>query len=117
MVSIPQTKKMKKADITEVTQKTKHQKKPTVPEIPPRHEPSEEPVSISKSKHWKLLYASCPLGAAKPGNISKGSNRVGFSDEPRDSARYKGLCRNCKKRQDCTVPKPDGGIWRCEDYE
>ena len=48
MVSIPQTKKMKKADITEVTQKTKHQKKPTVPENPPRHEPSEEPVSISK---------------------------------------------------------------------
>jgi hypothetical protein len=28
----------------------------------------------------------------------------------------RGLCRTCANSKDCTFPKPDGGIWRCEEY-
>jgi hypothetical protein len=27
-----------------------------------------------------------------------------------------GLCSNCDLRDDCLYPKPDGGVWRCEEY-
>jgi hypothetical protein len=33
-----------------------------------------------------------------------------------DAAQYKGLCRNCEEREVCTFPKPEGGVWRCEEY-
>jgi len=35
----------------------------------------------------------------------------------RDSRAEKGLCSNCAKRETCTFPRPDGGVWRCEEYE
>jgi hypothetical protein len=30
---------------------------------------------------------------------------------------YKGLCLNCENRKTCTFPKPEEGVWRCEEYE
>jgi hypothetical protein len=29
---------------------------------------------------------------------------------------YMGLCANCRNRDTCTFPKPEGGIWHCEEY-
>jgi hypothetical protein len=29
----------------------------------------------------------------------------------------KGLCRLCDKAATCTFPKPEGGVWHCEEYE
>jgi len=34
-----------------------------------------------------------------------------------ETSNYTGLCVNCEHRQTCTHPKPDGGVWHCEDYE
>ena len=34
-----------------------------------------------------------------------------------ESPKYTGLCVNCDHRQTCTHPKPEGGVWHCEDYE
>jgi hypothetical protein len=31
--------------------------------------------------------------------------------------RSMGLCCNCKNRETCTFPKPEGGIWHCEEYQ
>jgi len=28
-----------------------------------------------------------------------------------------GLCSDCSKWRSCTFPKPEGGIWHCEEYE
>jgi len=28
-----------------------------------------------------------------------------------------GLCANCLHGANCTLPKPPGGVWRCEEYE
>ncbi len=29
----------------------------------------------------------------------------------------KGLCRLCDRAESCTFPKPEGGVWHCEEYE
>lgn len=33
------------------------------------------------------------------------------------SDNFKGLCINCEHREDCRLPRPDGGVWHCEEYE
>lgn len=33
-----------------------------------------------------------------------------------DTNGYKGLCSNCENRKTCIYPKPEGGVWRCEEY-
>ena len=30
---------------------------------------------------------------------------------------FEGLCVNCANRATCTFPKPEGGVWHCEEYE
>lgn len=27
-----------------------------------------------------------------------------------------GLCSNCDRYAECTFPKPEAGVWHCEDY-
>ncbi len=27
-----------------------------------------------------------------------------------------GLCMNCEFRDACIYPRPEGGVWRCEEY-
>lgn len=27
-----------------------------------------------------------------------------------------GLCSNCKNRSNCSFPKPESGVWHCEEY-
>jgi len=29
----------------------------------------------------------------------------------------RGLCVNCAHRADCCLPRPEGGVWHCEEYE
>jgi len=38
------------------------------------------------------------------------------ADLKEDSAHYKGLCKTCDYRETCTYPKPEGGVWHCEEY-
>ena len=33
-----------------------------------------------------------------------------------DTGDYNGLCMNCEHRRTCTVDKPEGGVWHCEEY-
>jgi hypothetical protein len=32
-------------------------------------------------------------------------------------AELKGLCKLCERRSTCAYPKPEGGVWHCEEYE
>lgn len=32
------------------------------------------------------------------------------------SGGYAGLCVNCEHRKTCVYLKPEGGVWRCEEY-
>lgn len=35
----------------------------------------------------------------------------------RDSGIHRGLCKNCANRETCTFPRPEGGVWHCDEYE
>jgi len=35
-------------------------------------------------------------------------------DPPRP---IKGLCSNCAHRESCGLPRPESGVWYCEEYE
>jgi len=37
-------------------------------------------------------------------------------DAKEDSGKFIGLCSNCDNRRTCTFPKPEGGVWHCEEY-
>jgi hypothetical protein len=34
-----------------------------------------------------------------------------------DSSNFMGLCSNCDNHSTCAFPKPEGGIWHCEEYQ
>ena len=46
----------------------------------------------------------------------KQSNLRTKSKKENNYAQYKGLCMNCAKRESCTFPKPEGGVWHCAEY-
>ncbi len=33
------------------------------------------------------------------------------------SNKIMGLCSNCKNRKNCSFPKPESGVWHCEEYQ
>jgi len=39
------------------------------------------------------------------------------TDITHEPPRHKGLCATCNNRETCTFPKPEGGIWHCEEFE
>ena len=30
---------------------------------------------------------------------------------------FKGLCSDCENYKTCKFPKPEGGVWHCEEYQ
>jgi len=46
----------------------------------------------------------------------KGAVPEGLTKSPAESKPLKGLCVNCANRDNCTLPKPEGGVWHCEEY-
>lgn len=49
--------------------------------------------------------------------LGKTSSQVRSGAEEKELVQYKGLCQNCENRKTCTFPKPEEGIWHCEEYE
>ncbi len=37
--------------------------------------------------------------------------------DSKEAAEFKGLCSDCENRKTCGFPKPEGGIWHCEEYQ
>ena len=35
----------------------------------------------------------------------------------KDSTKFIGLCSDCENRRTCAFPKPEGGVWHCEEYQ
>ncbi len=55
------------------------------------------------------VFAPAPTAApvaAPPERTASGQGAV----------EHKGLCVNCENRQECTMARPEGGIWHCEEY-
>jgi hypothetical protein len=38
------------------------------------------------------------------------------SSGKKPETKFQGLCSSCEDRDVCIYPKPDGGVWRCEEY-
>jgi hypothetical protein len=58
----------------------------------------------------EITYVSIRVPDQK--NISS-KNPSTREDSPHS---YKGLCINCEERATCLYPKPEGGVWRCDEY-
>ncbi len=37
--------------------------------------------------------------------------------EPEQPRIYRGLCMNCDLRETCALPRPESGVWFCEEYQ
>lgn len=44
------------------------------------------------------------------------SRTAGSPKAARPAGRQAGLCVNCQAHEGCALPKPEGGIWHCEEY-
>lgn len=43
------------------------------------------------------------------------ATRPTMAPPPRSAV--KGLCATCARFADCTYPRPETGVWRCEEFE
>ncbi len=57
-----------------------------------------------------------PIKAAVEENSMDPGDQTGASGESKDAGRFTRLCRTCADRETCTYPKPEGGVWQCEEY-
>ena len=50
--------------------------------------------------------------------LNAAPRKSGPAAEPKHviPAAGKGLCGDCEHRDTCTFPRPEGGVWHCEEY-
>ena len=57
---------------------------------------------------------------AKNKSAGKTGGRQGLSKSSTDrgekEVQYKGLCSTCEIRETCSFPKPEWGVWQCDEY-
>ena len=58
---------------------------------------------------------TCP--SVKTTGIDKSPATTSVDAEDEDSGKFIGICSNCDNRRTCVFPKPEGGIWHCEEYQ
>ncbi|RJP37965.1 MAG: hypothetical protein C4547_04965 [Phycisphaerales bacterium] len=100
---------------------------------------SERPASRAESDVPRGLCASCTLaqtcayrrsvqravmfcdefdGAQLPPAVRRCEPLAAARlDEAGLERRSRGLCATCTKRDGCTYPHPEGGVWHCEEFE
>lgn len=110
-------KKEKKLTVTGRAKKIKTTKKARLAGAQQKTKTTAEVNPILKSKEWKLLYMPYPFRTTNNSNSPMSNMQISSHAKRRNSGQYKGLCGNCKKRKNCSLPKPEGGVWRCEEYE
>ena len=57
-----------------------------------------------------------PSGSRKNGKARFQVERTSRAGQKKDGEEFKGLCVNCANRHTCLFPKPEGGVWHCEEY-
>ena len=63
-------------------------------------------------------YIYLPEGSAPTRTTRKERPQAteSYVTEGKDSTNFIGLCSDCDNRQTCVFPKPEGGVWHCEEY-
>lgn len=72
----------------------------------------------SQCEQFELGFMPAEIASAREREIAELETlaRAPLPKE-QDSDKYLGLCVNCDHRADCIYPKPEGGVWRCEEYQ
>lgn len=108
-----QEKKASKTSLPVSPPRMRQRRKPVAKHVEPK---VEEIRPLSKTKEWKLLYQPYPFS----GNMLI-STPLGLKPEPETEKmaadRVRGLCANCAQDEICNLPRPEGGVWHCSDYE
>ncbi|OGV47738.1 MAG: hypothetical protein A2017_16210 [Lentisphaerae bacterium GWF2_44_16] len=75
---------------------------------------SSETCTFLKNAHVPVLQCEefNPILKTKAGQKNKKHLKASFS-----TGKLKGLCKVCAIREDCVYPKPQTGVWHCEEYE
>ena len=60
-------------------------------------------------------YECAPATVAAASQV-RPTVRLQANPGPDCSSEVKGLCANCANFDSCTFPKPEGGVWHCEEY-
>ena len=85
---------------------------------------NNSPVCVyRKMRGFDALFCEMFDGYGFP---REGEYREGNPAPPRGATRAEprtpaaetltGLCSNCENRNECTYPRPEGGVWHCEEY-
>ena len=72
----------------------------------------ESDMSVWQCEEYEV-YENPSVGITGKNNPSSFQKKAELNE---NSARYKGLCKTCDYREICTYPKPEGGVWHCEEY-
>ena len=72
--------------------------------------PDDRPVLECDEFEGYPMRAAAKVSAIKQGkaSVKESENIVSL---------YRGLCSTCEKRENCNFPKPEGGVWHCEEYQ
>lgn len=63
----------------------------------------------------EIHYVSLRVSNQKKISPIHSSKNLPSPQDPPSS--YKGLCMNCEQKASCIYPKPEGGVWHCEEYQ
>ncbi len=58
-----------------------------------------------------------PLGLVRRSKVTHATPLSMENPRGSDFKEHRGLCLNCEKHATCTYPRPEGGVWHCEEYE
>lgn len=117
MATIQEIKKRKKQNVTSTVQEITTKEKTKVGGVGQKAKTTEEVTPINKYKEWKLLYKTFPLKGSDKNTSPLNKSQFRSATQEKNPGNPLGLCANCKKRKACKLPKPEGGVWRCDEYE
>ena len=70
---------------------------------------------VTECAEFEGYFLSRPESADNPRTAP--DNGAGLARQlHNDCGPFLGLCVNCEDRETCIYPKPEGGVWRCEEY-
>lgn len=73
---------------------------------------SEEPVFFCEEFEVETGEAAAPATV----DDRQSARTVAAQHVQKPASDYLGLCSNCEHRDTCRLPRPEGGVWHCEEY-
>ncbi len=71
-------------------------------------EPGKPILECAEFEGFPSAPSFYPTKKAQAGTGAKG--------RAHEQGRFKGLCKDCENQKACAFPKPEGGVWHCEEY-